>query len=86
MMIAPTPEEMARKAAQLLQDEVVQAVLSSLEGRYIHEWRNTAPGDTQRRETAHASIRAIDDFRAKLKALASAPKVDAHNGRAAQKR
>jgi ribonuclease HI len=84
--MTPTPDEMARKAAQLLADDFVQAVLTSIESRYIHEWRNTSPQDVQKREAAHAAIRAIDDFRAKLKALASAPKVDAHNGRSANKR
>jgi ribonuclease HI len=84
--MTPTPDEMARKAKQLLEDDFVQAVLASIESRYIHEWRNTSPQDMQKREASHAAIRAIDDFRAKLKALASAPKVDAHNGRSANKR
>lgn len=71
--------DLARRAEQLLNDQVVQEVFATLEGRYISEWRNTAPGDAQKRENAHAAIRALDDFRAKLKALAIAPKVDAHN-------
>lgn len=78
--------EIARRAQQLIDDPVVQEVFASLEGRYITEWRHTSPADMQKRETAHAAVRALDDFRAKLKALATAPKVDAHNGRTSAKR
>jgi hypothetical protein len=76
-----SPTDIARRAQQLIDDPVVQEIFASLEGRYITEWRHTSPNDTQKRETAHAAIRALDDFRAKLKALATAPKVDAHNNR-----
>lgn len=74
-----TPAELANRAQQLLDDPAVQEIFASLEGRYMTEWRHTSPNDTQKREAAHAAIRALDDFRAKLKALATAPKVDAHN-------
>jgi hypothetical protein len=74
-----SPDELARRAQQMLDDAVVAEVFASLEGRYITEWRHTSPADVQKRETAHAAIRALDDFRARLKALAVAPKVEAHN-------
>ena len=79
--MTPNPSEIARRAEQLLGDPLVQDIFAQLEGRYIHEWRNTPAQDVQKREAAHAAIRAIDDFRAKLKALANAPKVDAHNAK-----
>lgn len=81
-----TPEETARKAQALVNDPLVAEIFSTLEGRYIHQWRNTPPEDVQKREAAHAAIRALDDFRSRLKALATAPKVEAHNNRNAQKR
>ena len=84
--MTPNPADIARRAQQLLDDLLVQEIFSTLEGRYIHQWRNTPAEDTQKREAAHAAIRGLDDFRAKLKALASAPKVDAHNGRNAGRR
>lgn len=74
-----TPQELANRAQQLIDDPVVAEIFASLEGRYITEWRHTPPADVQKREAAHAAIRALDDFRAKLKALATAPKVEAHN-------
>lgn len=82
----PTPDELARRSEQLLNDPVVQHALAALESRYIHEWRNTPASDVQKREAAHAAIRALDDIRAKLKAMSNAPKVDAHNNRNANKR
>jgi hypothetical protein len=81
-----TPHETAIRAQQLLDDPVVQQILSDLERRYILEWRGTGPGENERRETAHANVRALDDIRAKLSSLASAPKVAAHNNRNAVRR
>ena len=81
-----TPEEKARKAEAMINDPLVAEIFATLEGRYIHTWRNTPAKDMQEREAAHAAIRALDDFRSRLKALASAPKVEAHNNRNAGKR
>lgn len=81
-----TPDETARKAQSLVNDPLVAEIFASLEGRYITEWRHTPPADVQKREAAHAAIRALDDFRSRLKALATAPKVEAHNNRNASKR
>ena len=81
-----TPIDIARKAKELQEDEVVKQILASLEGRYVSEWRNTSPGDLQKREAAYASIRALEDFKVKLGSMANAPKVDAHNNRNAVRR
>lgn len=81
-----TPEETARKAQALVNDPLVAEIFTTLEGRHIHQWRNTPPEDVQKREAAHAAIRALDDFRSRLKALATAPKVEAHNNRNVNKR
>lgn len=81
-----TPEETARKAQALVNDPLVAEIFATLEGRYIHTWRNTPPEDVQKREAAHAAIRALDDFRSRLKALATAPKVEAYNNRNVNKR
>ena len=77
--------EIARKAKEMQEDEVVAHIFDYLEGRYIAEWRNSQPGDHQKRETAYASIRALEDFKVKLGSLANAPKVDAHNNRTTRK-
>lgn len=74
-------EDLSRRAKQLLDDEVIQQVFASLEGRYMNEWRNTSPADIQKREAAHAAVRALDDLKTKLSSLANAPKVEAHNAR-----
>lgn len=79
-------DELSRRARQMLDDDLVTQVFAALEGRYITEWRNTPPGDVQKREAAHAAIRALDDFRTKLSSMANAPKVEAHNNRNAAKR
>lgn len=81
-----TPHEIAIRAQQLLDDPVVAVIFSDLERRYISEWRGTGPGENEKRETAHANVRALDDIRARLSALASAPKVAAHNNRNAARR
>lgn len=78
--------EIARRAKEMQEDDVVRHIFSYLEGRYIAEWRNTTPGDHQKREAAYAAIRALEDFKVKLASLANAPKVEAHNNRNAMKR
>lgn len=81
-----TPQEIAIRAQQLMNDPLVQEIFSGLEKRYIQDWRSTGPGEAEKREMAHAAVRAIDDFRARLSALANAPKVAAHNNRNAGRR
>lgn len=79
------PNEIARKAQEMRDDPVVQHIFEYLEGRYTAEWRNSQPGDTQKRETAYAGMRALEDFKVKLGSLANAPKVEAHNNRSMKK-
>lgn len=81
-----TPAEIAIRAQQLSNDPVVQDIFASLERRYIHEWRSTEPSETEKREKAHAAVRALDDIKARLSSLASAPRVAAFNARGSAKR
>ena len=81
-----TPQELANRAQQLLNDAVVAEVFASLEGRYITEWRHTPADNIDKREAAHAAIRALDDVKMKLQSMANAPKVEAHNNRGAARR
>lgn len=78
--------EIARKAQEMKDSEVVHQIFAQLEGKYIAEWRNAAPNDLQKREAAYAAIRAIEDFKVRLGSLANAPKVEAHNTRNAARR
>lgn len=80
------PQEIARKAKEMQEDDVVRHIFAYLEGRYISEWRNAAPGDLQKREAAYAAIRALEDIKVKLGSMANAPKVEAHNNRNAARR
>lgn len=76
-----TTYDEALKARQLIEDPLVQKIFSDLEARYVSDWRNTATEDVQKREAAHAGVKALDDFRAKLSSVANAPAVEAFNKR-----
>lgn len=78
--------EKARRAKDIMEDEVFLSIFSDLEAKYISDWRNTQPADIQKRETAFAAIRALGDISGKLHSIANAPKVEAHNNRNAAKR
>lgn len=80
------PTDIARRAKEIQEDEVVRQIFAYLEGRYVAEWRNTTPADAPKREAAYAGIRALEDFKVKLASLANAPKVEAYNNRNAGKR
>lgn len=81
-----TADEKARKAKEILEDTVFQAILADLETKYVSDWRNTQPADLPKREAAYAAIRVMEDIKGKLHSVANAPKVDAHNNRNAAKR
>lgn len=81
-----SPAEMAKRAAELKDDPLVLGIFDTLEARYISDWRNTQPGDTQKREAAFARISALDDIKGRLNSIANAPKVDAYNNRNTAKR
>jgi hypothetical protein len=74
-------DEMARKANEMQEDVILQHIFSTLEGKYISEWRSTPPAELQKREAAYAAIRALEDIKGKIGSLANAPRVDAHNNR-----
>lgn len=74
------------KAKEIMEDAVFLAIFGDLESKYINDWRNSQPGETQKRETAHAGMRALEDIKGRLHSIANAPKVDAHNNRNAAKR
>lgn len=78
--------EKARKAKEILEDNVFQGILSDLEAKYVSDWRNSQAADLQKREAAYAAIRVMEDIKGKLHSVANAPKVDAHNNRNAAKR
>ena len=84
--MTPTPEDIARKAKDMQEDAVFQHILAHLEGRYVSDWRNTQPGENQKREAAYAAIRALEDLKVRINALANAPRVEAHNNRNANRR
>jgi hypothetical protein len=79
-------QEKARRAKEIMEDEVFLGILSDLEAHYVSVWRNTQPAELQKRETAFAAIRVMDDLKGKLHSAATAPKVDAHNNRNAARR
>ena len=82
----PTPQEIARRAKEIMEDEVFLSVFADLEERFTADWRNSQPADTHKRETAWSAIRVLGDIRSRLHSMANAPKVEAHNNRNAAKR
>lgn len=78
--------EKARRAKEIMEDEVFLSVFSDLEEKYIADWRSSQPADIQKRETAWSAIRVLGDIIGKLHSVANAPKVDAHNNRNAARR
>jgi hypothetical protein len=82
----PTPQEIARRAKEIMEDEVFLSVFADLEERFTADWRNSQPADTQKRETAWSAIRVLGDIKSRLHSMANAPKVEAHNNRNAAKR
>lgn len=74
-----TPEELARKAQQLLDDPLVQQIFAQLDDRYVDDFRKSLPADTAKRETAHARLMALKDVRSALAAFVTDAKIRAHN-------
>jgi len=63
-------------AAHLLDNEVVQEVLSTMEREYMRAWRETELNETDERERLFASVRAIEGFREHLRIFADNGKFD----------
>lgn len=57
-------------AAHLLDDEVAQAVLLTMERQYIAAWRDTKTGNIEERERLFAAVQAVDAFREHLRIFA----------------
>jgi len=58
-----------RKAALLLEDELVQEILAELEDAYVKTWRSTALKDTETRESMYLAIQVVGQFREHLKVI-----------------
>lgn len=82
----PTPQEKARRAKEIMEDEVFLSIFDDIEERFTADWRNSQPADIQKRETAWSAIRVLGDIKSRLHSMANAPKVEAHNNRNAAKR
>jgi calcineurin-like phosphoesterase family protein len=63
-------------AAHLLDNEVAQEVLKTMEREYVRAWRNTDPNETEERERLFAAVQAIDGFREHLRIFADNGKFD----------
>ena len=67
--------ELARRAQDLLDDQLVKDVLASIEDRHTDEWRSTRPHEHEKRETAWALVQGIAALRAELHSIATSGKV-----------
>lgn len=78
-MVEFTKEEIARRANELLDDPIFLFALAEVERQYLHNWR-TAPFDaTTAREACWLGVKGLEDIRAQLQSMATAPKVEAFN-------
>jgi hypothetical protein len=78
-MSSAEQEALWRAAQALARDAAATEVFRRIEARCIASWREATTLDD--REAAHARIRALDDFRAELAALAAEPSVVSFNRR-----
>lgn len=78
-MSSSEQEAIWRAAQSLARDAAVAEVFRRLEAGYIAMWRSATT--LENREAAHARVRAIDDVRSELAALAAEPTVTAFNRR-----
>lgn len=74
-----TKEEIARRANELLEDPIFLFAVSEVERRYLHNWRNSPFDGTNAREACWLGVKGLEDIRAQLQSLATAPKVEAFN-------
>jgi hypothetical protein len=56
-------ETAARMAKLLTEHEGYAGTMARLEAHYIHQFRNSAPGDTEIRESAYFMLAALDALR-----------------------
>jgi len=71
-------ERIARghRAEMLLNDEVVQAILSDIERGYVEAWRGTDIKDTESRESLYFAVRVVDQFRQQLRVVRDSGKFE----------
>lgn len=74
-----TKEEIARRANELLEDPIFQFAIAEVERRYLINWRNSPFDGTNAREACWLGVKGLEDIRAQLQSLATAPKVEAFN-------
>jgi hypothetical protein len=74
-------EDLFRTAKSLITDRAFLEVLRRLESRYSDDWKRSDPDRSIYREHAYHMVRAIDELRGELEALASEPDVAAYNRR-----
>jgi hypothetical protein len=68
-----------RKAALLLEDELVQDILAEIEQSYVKAWASTAVNDTETRETMYFGFRVVGQFRDALKVVCDNGKFEEAN-------
>ena len=76
-----TTHELAQRAALLLEDPAMKEAFRILYERNLSTWKNSKPEDSEARERAFYTHRALADIEAQLRSLVDAPKVKAFNKR-----
>lgn len=72
-------EALWRAAQSLTRDAATLEVFRRVDARYVEMWR--AGVTVEDREAAHARVRALEDVRSELSAIAAEPTVTAFNRR-----
>jgi len=64
-----TLEQKARRAKEILEDEVMQEAIEATKQQYVAEWALTDFGDSQTRELKFLQHRLLDDVFRKLRSF-----------------
>lgn len=72
-------EELAKRASEILNDPIFIFALGEVENRYLHNWRTSPFDATAAREACWLGVKGLEDIRAQLQSMATAPKVEAFN-------
>lgn len=64
-----------RRAEALLRDSLLNAVFAAVADHYINAWQNAPRGDLERQHVAHASLAALKDVVAMIRAHLSDAKL-----------
>jgi len=76
-----TPEEITRRAKELLEDPVLTQALADIEQMHFDRWRNTMSVDHEERERCWYAYQAVDQLRQQIRSVARGQDVEAHNRR-----